>query len=188
MTTQRLYDILHGEILGLAKKVAQLAAVVGSGALTGDVSSGPGRGTQTATLAPTGVTPGTYGDATHVARVTVDAKGRLTAATEVAITGGIGDVVGPASAVDDRIATFDGVTGKLIQDGGKTIADVLDDADAAADAGDVATLAAANAYTDIAVAGIGGTASTLIPLTTGAEPMEFISDGAGNPILVTYTP
>lgn len=38
---------------------------------------------------------------------------------------GTGDVVGPASAVDDRIATFDGVSGKLIQDGGSTIANVL---------------------------------------------------------------
>lgn len=38
---------------------------------------------------------------------------------------GGGDVVGPASAVDDRIATFDTATGKLIQDGGSTIADVL---------------------------------------------------------------
>jgi hypothetical protein len=37
---------------------------------------------------------------------------------------GSGDVVGPASAVDDRIATFDGTTGKLIQDGGATIAEV----------------------------------------------------------------
>lgn len=38
--------------------------------------------------------------------------------------GGSGDVVGPASAVDDNIATFDGTTGKLIQDGGATIASV----------------------------------------------------------------
>ena len=38
---------------------------------------------------------------------------------------GSGDVVGPASAVDDRIATFDTTTGKLIQDGGLTIANVL---------------------------------------------------------------
>lgn len=37
---------------------------------------------------------------------------------------GGGDVVGPASAVDDRIATFDTTSGKLIQDGGKTIAQV----------------------------------------------------------------
>ena len=38
---------------------------------------------------------------------------------------GTGDVVGPASAADDRIATFDGVTGKLIQDSGKTIAELV---------------------------------------------------------------
>lgn len=44
------------------------------------------------------------------------------AAWAVAGVPGAGDVVGPASAVDDRIATFDGTTGKLIQDGGKTIA------------------------------------------------------------------
>ena len=31
--------------------------------------------------------------------------------------GGTGDVVGPASAVDDRLALFDGVTGKLIKQG-----------------------------------------------------------------------
>ena len=34
--------------------------------------------------------------------------------------GGSGDVVGPASATDDRIAAFDGVTGKLIKQGGVT--------------------------------------------------------------------
>lgn len=37
--------------------------------------------------------------------------------------GGTGDVIGPASATDDNIATFDGTTGKLIQDGGKKISD-----------------------------------------------------------------
>jgi hypothetical protein len=36
--------------------------------------------------------------------------------------GGSGDVVGPASAVTANIATFNGTTGKLIQDGGTTIA------------------------------------------------------------------
>lgn len=38
-------------------------------------------------LAPTGVTAGTYGDATHVAQVTVNAGGQVTNATNVAITG-----------------------------------------------------------------------------------------------------
>lgn len=35
--------------------------------------------------------------------------------------GGSGDVVGPASAVDNSIVVFDGTTGKLIKDGGETI-------------------------------------------------------------------
>lgn len=38
--------------------------------------------------------------------------------------GTTGDVVGPASSVDDRIATFDGITGKLIQDSGTTLSDI----------------------------------------------------------------
>lgn len=38
---------------------------------------------------------------------------------------GTGDVVGPAAAVDSRIAVFDTTTGKLIKDGGSTIAGVL---------------------------------------------------------------
>lgn len=40
------------------------------------------------------------------------------------VPSGGGDVVGPASATDDNIATFDSTTGKLIQDGGSTIADI----------------------------------------------------------------
>ncbi|MHA6641828.1 hypothetical protein ACX3P1_03980, partial [Mesorhizobium sp. A623] len=37
---------------------------------------------------------------------------------------GIGDVVGPASAGADRIAVFSGTTGKLVKDGGKTVAEL----------------------------------------------------------------
>lgn len=54
--------------------------------LTGDVTAGPGSGSQAATLAASGVAAATYGDATHVAQVTFDAKGRATAAAAVAIT------------------------------------------------------------------------------------------------------
>lgn len=39
----------------------------------------------------------------------------------VAGGGGSGDVVGPSSSVNDRIAVFDGTTGKLLKDGGRTI-------------------------------------------------------------------
>lgn len=58
--------------------------------LTGDVTAGPGVGSQVATLANTAVVAGTYGDATHVARVVIDAKGRITGVTEVVIAGGGG--------------------------------------------------------------------------------------------------
>jgi hypothetical protein len=38
--------------------------------------------------------------------------------------GGSGDVVGPAGAVAGKVATFNGVTGKLIQDSGVTLGDI----------------------------------------------------------------
>jgi len=41
------------------------------------------------------------------------------------VPAGGGDVVGPAGATDDHIATFDTTTGKLIQDGGSLISDLI---------------------------------------------------------------
>ena len=40
---------------------------------------------------------------------------------------GAGDVTGPASSVADRIAVYNGTTGKVIKDGGKTLADLTTD-------------------------------------------------------------
>lgn len=85
--------------------------------------------------------------------------------------GSPGDVVGPASAVDDRIATFDGTSGKLIQDGGSTIAGVL--ASAAS--------AAAALYAPLVH-------DSWVPLAVGLEPLAFVSDGAGAAIVVSYHP
>lgn len=44
------------------------------------------------------------------------------------VSGGSGDVVGPGSATDDNVASFDGTTGKLIQDSGTSIADLKTEA------------------------------------------------------------
>jgi len=41
--------------------------------------------------------------------------------------GGTGDVVGPSSATTNRVAVFDGNTGKLIKDGGLSVADLYFD-------------------------------------------------------------
>lgn len=52
------------------------------------------------TLTTSGVTAATYGDATHVPQITVDAKGRVTAASNVAISGG-GGLTSPLTTKGD---------------------------------------------------------------------------------------
>jgi hypothetical protein len=64
----------------------------GGGTITGvtagtGLSGGGTSGTVTVNLANTAVSAASYGDGTHVGQFTVDAQGRLTAASSVAITG-----------------------------------------------------------------------------------------------------
>jgi len=82
-------------------------AAVSRAALSGDITA-PFDSNVT-TLSTTGVTPGTYGDSTHVGRFTVDAKGRLSFAADVAIAA-TGTVTTTGSPVSGNLTKFSGAT------------------------------------------------------------------------------
>lgn len=121
--------------------------------LTGDVT-GSGTGSFSTTLATVAIAKGGTGqttqtaamdalsptttkgdilvdDGTNVVRVGVGTDGQILTADSAAASGvswgtpaGGGDVTGPGSSVDDRIATFNGTGGDTIQDSGTLISDL----------------------------------------------------------------
>jgi hypothetical protein len=86
---------------GLTTTQTQIAITAAGGItqLTGDVSAGPGTGSQTTTLATVNTGPGTCGDGTHVCQITTNNKGLTTAQSQVAITAaGITQLTGDGTA------------------------------------------------------------------------------------------
>ena len=134
-----------------ARAVAAVgAAVVDSANVTLTFAAG----TIKADLTETGVTAGTYGDATHIAKVTVDAFGRVTAIEEVAGGGGIMDAPSDTYLYGRKDGDWARVPVIVFNTDYFHLTYASDGATEAVDA--QPTLDAANAYTDAAVAGIGG--------------------------------
>lgn len=92
---------------------------------------------------------------------------------------GTGDVVGPASAVDDRLASFDTTTGKLIQDSGYTIATLL------AAAGKLKYATVTLSETDLEALGVASFVE-LVPAAAniGIHPVDLVFD---NDVTDAYT-
>lgn len=93
---------------------------------------------------------------------------------------GLGDVVGPGSAVSGNLVAFDGATGKLVQDAGVSASSFATAgqgslADSAVQPGDLAAVATSGAYSDLS-----GAPSLATVATSGAY-----SDLSGTPSLGT---
>lgn len=104
----------------------------------------------------------------------------------VAGGGGSGDVVGPAGAVDNRIAVFDGTTGKLIKDGGVTVAELVTQARVSPEnvkTGTSYTLVLSDAFKLVAMNNSSPNTLTVPPNSSVAFPIgtriDISQDGAG---------
>lgn len=150
------------------------SALLASGSVgTSQISDGTVTSTD---LSSTGVTAGTYGSATQSAQIVVDAAGRITSASNVAISAGgsLGSTIESSEITDRTIVTADIANDAIgtanILDGTIVSADIADTTIATADLSDSSVTTAKITDGTIATADLADSAVTAAKLSLGMEP------------------
>lgn len=142
----------------------QSANLVWAGPSSGPAAAPTFRGLVAADLPTSGATPGTYGDATHVAQVTVDTYGRITSVSSVGITSG---GTGTVTSVGMTVPSFLSVAGSPITSSGTLAVSLATQAANLVFAGPSSGAAAAPAFRTLVAADI--PALSYAPLTSGSS-------------------
>lgn len=136
--------------------------------------------TVTMNLDNTAVTPATYGDATNVAQITIDAQGRITAAADVAISGGGGGMTDwnltGTSGTTETIT--DGQTVTIAQGAGIT---------AVSSSADTVTITNTGVTSNVAGAGISVSGATGAVTVTNTGVLSLAATAATNVTLSAAT-
>ncbi len=201
------YQIRVGDLLSVAgvpttTQVIAGTSLTGGGQLTGNVTLSVATGGITSTqLSATGVTAGSYGDATNIPVFTVDSTGRVTAASTIAAT------ISGYVPVTRQVVAGTGLTGGGALNSNVTLAADLSDslplAGLTTGSAGVATsmsrsdhkhpqvdLSSANEVENILGLSHGGTAKSIVPMAgavvwSGADGLYVSAAGTAGQVLVS---